>query len=51
MRTGRTIIVSIILALGASGSILATSAIATTPASHAHSVHVEAASARVFYHS
>lgn len=57
MRTGRTIIISAILALGATGSILGTTAIttaATTAAAvHAPSVHVEAAGAgpNVFYRS
>ncbi len=53
MRTGRSIIISVILALGATGSILATSAISTTTAVHASSVHVEAASStpNVFYRS
>jgi hypothetical protein len=51
MRTGRTIILSAILALGATGSIMATSAITATAAVHAPSVHVEAAGSSVLYRS
>lgn len=52
MRAGRTIIISVMLALGATGSILATAAISTTAAVHAPSVHVQpvAAGANVLYH-
>ena len=51
MRTGRTIIISAILALGAAGSILATTAISTATAAHATTAHVEAATAQgVYYH-
>jgi hypothetical protein len=52
MRAGRTIIISAILALGAAGSILATTAISTTAAAHAPTVHVQpvAAGAKVLYH-
>lgn len=56
MRTGRTIIISAILALGATGSVLATTAMSTATAVHASSVHapsvrVEAAGAKTFYHA
>jgi hypothetical protein len=55
MRTGRTIIISAILALGAAGSILTTTAIstaaATATAAHATTSHVEADVAQgVYYH-
>ena len=49
MRTGRSIIISVILALGATGSVLATSAISATAAVHTSSVHVEAAAPNVLY--
>jgi hypothetical protein len=42
MRTGRTIIISAILALGATGSIVATTAMSATAAVHAPSAHVQA---------
>jgi hypothetical protein len=51
MRTGRTIILSAILALGGTGSIMATSAITATAAVHAPRVHVEAAGPNVLYRS
>jgi hypothetical protein len=50
MRTGRTIIISAILALGAAGSILTTTAISTATAAHATTAHVEAANSSVYYH-
>jgi hypothetical protein len=50
MRTGRTIIISAILALGATGSILSTATISTA-AVHAPAVHVEAAGPNVFLRS
>ena len=54
MRTGRTIIISAILALGATGSVLATTAMSTATAVHASSVHapsvhVEASGTNIFY--
>ena len=56
MRIGRTIIISAILALGATGSILATSAMSTatavhTPGVHASSARVEALAPNTFYHA
>jgi len=52
MRTGRTIIISAILALGAAGSILTTTAISATAAVHASSAHVQpvAVGSNVLFH-
>jgi hypothetical protein len=46
-RRGRSVIVAAILALGAAGSILTTTAIST---SHSAVPHVEAANSSVYYH-
>jgi hypothetical protein len=51
MRTGRTIIISAILALGATGSIMATTAMSATAAVHAPTVHVEALTPNTLYHA
>jgi hypothetical protein len=52
MRTGRAIIISAVLALGAAAPVLASPAIATATAGPAHAVHVQttvAAGSNVFY--
>jgi len=54
MRTGRAIIISVLLLLGSAGSVLAGPVMATT-AGHVSSVHVEAASGSssspsIYYH-
>jgi hypothetical protein len=54
MRTGRAIIISAVLALGAAAPVLASSAIATTAAGYAPAVQVQATahgSPNVFYHT
>ena len=52
MRTGRALIISAVLALGAAGPILASPAIAVTAAGVVPAVHVQlaaSASAKTFY--
>ena len=52
MRTGRALIISAVLALGAAGPILASQAIAVTAAGVVPAVHVQlaaSASAKTFY--
>jgi hypothetical protein len=54
MRTGRAIIISAVLALGAAAPIVASPAIATATAGHAPAVHVQtsvAAGPNIFYHT
>jgi hypothetical protein len=54
MRTGRSILFSVILALGAAGTILATSpaiASASTQAPAAHVHHVMSVGPDVYYHA
>jgi hypothetical protein len=52
MRTRRAVIISAILALGAAGPVLASSAITTSAAGYAPAVHVQAAAStgsHIFY--
>jgi hypothetical protein len=53
MRTGRAIIISAILALGAAGSILASPAMFAAAAGHAPSAqaHTVVAAPNLFYHT